>query len=76
MLSHGLIGVPHLGQADAGKTMDLPEGIRRMQTLRKLPIARPKAKAIAPKTRTEAMHELCHSETSVSRCDDSTVPEC
>ena len=46
MLSYGAIAFPHLGQLDAGVTMDLSSGIRRMQTFRKLPMTRPNKNAI------------------------------
>ncbi len=38
ILSYGAIPLPHFGQLDAGRTIDLSAGIRRMQTFRKLPI--------------------------------------
>jgi len=75
MLSHGLIGLPHFGQADGGETMDFPAGIRRMQTFKKLPIAKPNANATAPIKAVEGIVELCHSERCASSCDVRTVPE-
>jgi hypothetical protein len=41
MLSYGAIAFPHFGQLDAGRTMDLSAGMRRMQTFRKLPMIKP-----------------------------------
>jgi hypothetical protein len=41
MLSYGAIAFPHFGQLDAGRTMDLSAGMRRMQTFRKLPMTKP-----------------------------------
>jgi hypothetical protein len=39
-----LIGVPHFGQREPGKTIDFSSGIRVMQTFRKLPMIVPKRK--------------------------------
>ena len=44
MLSYGRMAVPHFGQAEAGSTIDLPAGIRTMQTFKKLPMISPKRK--------------------------------
>jgi hypothetical protein len=38
--------VPHFGQAEGGQATDFSFGMRQMQTLRKLPKQRPKAKMI------------------------------
>jgi hypothetical protein len=56
MLSYAAMGLPHLVQLEAGSTMDLSAGIRRMQTFRKLPISKPNKNAsrgITPR--------LCHT---------------
>src|SRR5579863_8555014 len=56
ILSYGAIAFPHFGQLDAGSTMDLSAGIRRMQTFRKLPMTKPNKNAprgITPR--------LCHT---------------
>ncbi len=45
ILSYGAIALLHLGQLDAGRTIDLPAGMRNMQTFRKLPITKPTKKA-------------------------------
>jgi hypothetical protein len=46
MFSYQERGVRHLGQCDAGKTMEpFSAGNRRMTTLRKLPIIAPKSRA-------------------------------
>src|ERR1700761_4561768 len=45
MLSYALISLPHFGHAEAGMTIDLPPGMRRMQTFRKLPMMSPKTNA-------------------------------
>src|ERR1700722_4444690 len=60
MLSHGLIAVPHFGQADAGSTIDFRSGIRTMHTFRKLPITRPTRAANTPISAGEATYEFCH----------------
>src|ERR1700691_1599818 len=60
MLSYGRIFAPHLGHAEAGKTMDFPSGSRRMQTFRKLPIISPKAKVNAPTSPEGSMNRMCH----------------
>jgi len=39
-----LIGVPHRGQRELGETIEIPSGIRVMQTFRKLPITIPNRK--------------------------------
>src|SRR3954463_13667428 len=41
MSSRGVIGCPHLGQCDRGRTTDSPRGTRQMTTLRNDPISRP-----------------------------------
>src|SRR5258708_39909333 len=45
ILSYGAIALPHLGQLDAGRTIDLSAGMRRMHTFRKLPTTRPNKNA-------------------------------
>jgi hypothetical protein len=42
-----LMPTPHLGQREAGATMEIPAGIRVMQTFRKLPMTSPKRKKTA-----------------------------
>ena len=46
-LSYGLMRVAQCGQRERGDTMDVPSGIRVMQTLRKLPTMSPKSKNAA-----------------------------
>src|SRR3954469_10605173 len=41
MSSRGVIGCPHFGQCDRGRTTDSPRGTRQMTTLRNDPISRP-----------------------------------
>src|SRR3954468_16737802 len=41
MSSRGVIGSPHLGQCDRGRTTDSPRGTRQITTLRNDPISRP-----------------------------------
>src|SRR5882757_868393 len=56
MLSYAAMAFPHFVQLDAGSTMDLSAGIRRMQTFRKLPMTKPNKNAprgITPR--------LCHT---------------
>ena len=38
------MGVPHFGQRDPGKMMEISSGIRVMQTFRKLPMTAPNKK--------------------------------
>jgi hypothetical protein len=45
MLSYGAIAFPHLGQLDAGRTIDLSAGMRKMHTFRKLPTTSPNKNA-------------------------------
>src|SRR5258708_13543491 len=45
ILSYGAIAFPHFVQLDAGSTMDLSAGIRRMQTFKKLPMTKPNRNA-------------------------------
>ena len=45
MLSYQAIGAAQLGQREPGRTTDSSAGKRWMQTLRKLPMQAPKAKA-------------------------------
>jgi hypothetical protein len=40
------MGVLHAGQLDGGRTIDLRAGMRKMQTLRKLPTSVPKTKTM------------------------------
>jgi len=42
MSSRGVIGSPHLGQCDRGRTTDSPRGTRQMTTFRNDPMSRPK----------------------------------
>ena len=42
------MGLEQFGQDDDGKTMDLPLGIRQIQTLKKLPKINPKVKIEIP----------------------------
>ena len=46
-LSYGLMRAVQCGQRERGDTMDVPSGIRVMQTLRKLPTMSPKSKNAA-----------------------------
>jgi len=43
-LSYGMMGFLQRGQRDAGETIEIPSGIREMQTFRKLPMQMPKRK--------------------------------
>src|SRR5689334_9934923 len=45
-LSRQAMGFPHFGHFEPGDTIDSPSGKRAMQTLRKLPIIRPKTPRI------------------------------
>jgi hypothetical protein len=50
-LSYGLIGFKQRGHREPGATMEIPSGMREMQTFRKLPMQIPnrkKKKAITP----------------------------
>ena len=53
MLSNHAIGFPH-AQREPGRTIDLPAGMRRMQTFRKLPTHAPNMKNAAGKNAGKA----------------------
>src|SRR5512137_2454058 len=81
MLSKGRMDFPHFGQWEAGNTMDLPSGIRQMQTLRKLPIAAPKTNAIMSRNITilEPAYEHVSSgskagSSKMARCKAPEIP--
>lgn len=66
-LSYGRIGAAHFGHADAGITIDLFAGIRRMQTFRKLPMINPKANTNTPISAGGSTHRICHIAAPLSR---------
>ena len=63
-LSYHFIGVSHRGHRDPGATIDKSSGIRKMHTLRKLPINNPNTKMKAMTkvcAATSLCYALCHT---------------
>jgi len=69
------MAAPHFGQADDGNTMDLPPGMRTMQTFRKLPMMRPKKKMKTAIRNGEATTRICHKQCGASRRVREEVPD-
>ena len=67
------MGVWQEGQRDAGATMDKPAGIRRMQTFKKLPAAKPKRNT---NTTTVAVSITLDSATSLRSPQGAPPPAC
>jgi hypothetical protein len=68
--SYEAIAFPHLGQLDAGRTIDLSAGMRRMHTFRKLPSTRPNKN-----TPRGITLRLCHTRRAPTTPAPSTVTQ-
>jgi len=58
ILSYGRIAAPHLGHADAGRTMDFLCGMRTIHTFKKLPITNPNSTTKTPVKREEGTNRI------------------
>ncbi len=76
ILSYGRIPAPHFVQADAGRTIDLPPGMRTMHTFKKLPMISPKTKVKIAISVAGATPSMCHIRSSLSSRGGGTVSDC
>lgn len=75
MLSYARIAWLHFGHAEAGSTIDFPLGIRRMQTLRKLPMIKPKRNTNAEMSASGATSRMCHKLRPLSSAPSAPLPD-